>query len=204
MTRSQSTQVFNQGITNSKQDNTNAQTALSGVNSGLQKFQSGLDTYFSSDPYKTGGEFQQDQSNINAARANANSAALRDAFERHGATSGENTTGYASNLRKATQQSTLDEATAQANADAARLGDETRYQQFGVEQQKFPVQAEESVYGTSLGSRDRSLGTAGSAAANNKSFGDTFGQEFGKDLADSTDTLLFGPKGGGGGGGGQG
>lgn len=164
MSRSQQNQVFNTGMANSKQDQGNAQTAFTGAETGINDFNANLAKYNSANPYTKGGEFATDESNINAGRANADASAVRDSLDRHGKTSGENTSGYASNVVSATRQATLDEADAQAKSDAARLGEDVKYRQFGVDASKFPVQAQTALSGQNLNAADSSLGTAESAA----------------------------------------
>ena len=206
MTRNQSTQVFNQGMANSKQDQGNAQTALGGAEQGLSDYNSRLSSYYSNDPYKTGGQFQSDQTMINSARAGANAASLREALNNRAIRSGENTASYAPTLAMAQRIGTIDTATAQAQSDAQRLSDETRYQQYGLEASKFPVTANEGLYSTSLSGANQALNTAGSAAANNRSFGDTFGSALAGQLPGfilgTAQKKIPGLGGGGGGGGG--
>src|SRR6478609_324604 len=144
-----------------KQSQADASTARAGVASGLSDYNTRLTSYLSNDPYKAGGEFAKDQSNINAARANANSAAVRDTLERHGKTSGENTAGYGANAVAATRQATLDEAEAQSKADAQRLDSENKVQQFGVGASTFPVTANQGMYNSAMGTSEQAAKSPG-------------------------------------------
>jgi hypothetical protein len=150
MSRSQQNQVFKTATDNSKQDQSNAQTAFNDAETGLKN-------YYSSDPYQPGGQFAKDASNINAARANANGQAVNDALTRHGKTSGENPAGYASNVVAANRQGTLDEADAQSKSDAQRLDSETKYQQFGIG-------ANTAISGQNLNAANGALSTGQQAA----------------------------------------
>lgn len=162
MSRDQQNQVFSTATANSKQDQGNAQTAFNDAETGLTDYQA-------NDPYQAGGQFSKDQSTINASRANADSAAVGDALTRHGQTSGENTSGYGSNLVSATQKATLDEGTAQAQSDADRLSDETKYQQFGIG-------AQSNISGQNLNASNSALGT-GEQAAKQPGMWDTLFQD---------------------------
>lgn len=150
MSRDQQNQIFSTATANSKQDQGNAQTAFNDAETGLTDYQA-------NDPYQAGGQFSKDQSTINASRANADSAAVGDALTRHGQTSGENTSGYGSNLVSATQKATLDEGTAQAQSDAQRLDDQTKYAQFGIG-------AQSNISGQNLSAADSALNTGQQAA----------------------------------------
>ncbi|HLJ25303.1 MAG TPA: hypothetical protein VKY85_01185 [Candidatus Angelobacter sp.] len=164
MSRGQSNAVFNAGMQNNSTLMGNAGTAFGNVQSGLGKFQSNLDSFMAADPYKAGGEFAQDQSNINAARANSDAAGIRNELQRGGARSGENTANYGNIVSSATRQATLDEGDAQAKADAQRINDETGYQEKGLQLSEFPVTANEGLYGSSVGGATGNLNAAGGAA----------------------------------------
>ncbi len=199
---------------NSKQDQGNAQTAFGGAQAGLSDYENRVNQFIAADPYKAGGDYQQAMNTIIGSRASADSNALGNELALSAQRSGENSANYAPTLAKATRDSTLDAQTAQAQALADRLNKETAYQGTAVDMSKFPVQANEGLYGSSLSGANASLGTAGSAAANNKSFGDTFGQAFAGSLGSGLGGLLTGKgatynsadgfafNGGGGGGGG--
>jgi hypothetical protein len=154
MSRDQQNQLF-------KSSQADAATAKAGVAKGLGDYNDKLNAYMSNDPYKAGGEFQIDQTNINAGRANADSAAVKDTLERHGKTSGENTSSYGSNAVAATRGATLDEAAAQSQSDATRLDSENKVQQFGVGASQFPVQANESMYAGATGTAEKSAQSPG-------------------------------------------
>lgn len=160
MSRDQQNQVFSTATANSKQDQGNAQTAFNDAETGLTDYQA-------NDPYQAGGQFSKDQSTINASRANADSAAVGDALTRHGQTSGENTSGYGSNLVSATQKATLDEGTAQAQSDAQRLDDQTKYAQFGIG-------AQSNISGQNLNASNSALGTGETAAKQPSLWDDVF------------------------------
>jgi hypothetical protein len=164
MTRKQQGQVFDQATKNSKQDQANAQSALGGVHSGLSDYNARLNTYYANDPYKAGGEYQTTENTIAQDRANANASALKDELQLTSERTGENTAGYANTLAAAQRQGTLDAADVEAKANADRLQQETRYQAYGLDASKFPVQTQEGIYGTSTGGANAGLGTAESAA----------------------------------------
>lgn len=199
MTRSQSTDVYNTAKDNSKQDQGNAQTAFQGAEGDIASYKTAMDSFVNNDPYKTGGEFANDQKTIIGSRASADSGALKNELSLTAQRSGENSAGYAPALAKATRDSTLDAQTAQSQADADRLSKETAYSAEGVQMHQFPVQAESGLYSTSLGGSNASLNTAGGAAAANKSFGDVFGQTFASDLADNLSGKNLAKAAGGGG-----
>lgn len=144
-----------------KQNQADAATARGGVAGGLADYNAKLDAYMKADPYKAGGEYATDQSNINAARANADSAAVRDTLERHGKTSGENTSSYGANAVAATRQATLDEAEAQSKSEATRLENENNYQKFGIGASTFPVTTNENMYSTASGNATQNAKSPG-------------------------------------------
>lgn len=164
MSRDQQNQTFKQAQANSQQDQGNAQTAFGGARGALGDFSGRLASYYSSDPFQTGGEFQRDQTTINAGRATANANALSNELNLTAKRSGENTASFAPTLAAAQRQGVMDTADAQAKSDAARLENETRYQQYGLDASKFPVQANDQLYSTSLGGSNSALGAQESAA----------------------------------------
>lgn len=164
MSRSQQEAISKQSAAQGTQLMGNANTALGGVNSGLTDFNSRLNKYYADDPFKRGGEFQTTQNTIAQGRANANASALKSELDLNSLRTGENTAGYANTLASAQRQGTLDAADAEAKANADRLKEETRYQSYGLEASKFPVQTQEGIYSGSVGGSNAALNTAGQNA----------------------------------------
>lgn len=181
MSRGQQNKVVNAGLANSAADQTAAGGALTATNADLGDYTDRLKQFAADNPYKAGGEFAQDQSQIAASAADTDSSALRDSLARSTQTSGENTGGYANNVAEATRQATRDQATTLANADATRIGNKSAYDASTLQASSLPADLQSRLYGTAVGGANSSLGVAG-GAAQTPSFLDTLGQSLAKSL----------------------
>lgn len=162
--RSESKQVVNAGLANSATDQANASKAYTGANSEIGDYKNRLNTFINANPYKAGGEFAQDQSQISAAAADTGASAIQDKLARDAETSGENTGGYANNVAEAQRQATRDQATEMAQADSTRIAGKSAYDKAGLDASALPADLQARLYGTSIGGANGALDTAGGAA----------------------------------------
>lgn len=189
MSRDQQKKVTNAGLANSAADQANAAASFAGTNKALGDYSNRLNEFIAANPYKAGGEFAQDQSQIAASAADTSSNAIRDKLARDAITSGENTGGYANNVAEAQRQATRDQATHMAGADASRIGAKSAYDKAGLDASALPADLQARLYGTSISGANGALGVAGDSAKT-PSFldrlGGSFADAFGKTLATGT------------------
>ncbi|HEV7523013.1 MAG TPA: hypothetical protein VGP89_18065 [Candidatus Angelobacter sp.] len=164
MSRGDSKKVVNAGLANSATDQANASSAFAGTNKAVGDYSNRLNTFINANPYKAGGEFAQDQSQIAASAADTSSSAIKDKLARDAQTSGENTGGYANNVAEAQRQATRDQATHMAGADATRISAKSAYDKAGLDASALPADLQARLYGTSIQGRNGALGTAGDSA----------------------------------------
>jgi hypothetical protein len=164
MSRGDSKKVTNAGLANSAADQANAAASLAAANKNIGDYSNRLNTFINANPYKEGGEFQQDQSQISASAADTGASALRDNLARTAQTSGENTGGYANNAAEAQRQATRDQATQMAESNQARIGAKSAYDKAGLDASALPADLQARLYGTAIGGANGALGTAGEAA----------------------------------------
>jgi hypothetical protein len=184
MSRGDSKKVTNAGLANSATDMASATASLAAANKNIGDYSSRLNTFINANPYKEGGEFQQDQSQIAASAADTSSSAIRDKLARDAITSGENTGGYANNVAESQRQATRDQATHMAGADATRIGAKSAYDKAGLDASALPADLQARLYGTSIGGANGALGVAGDSAKT-PSFMDRLGGSFADALGKS-------------------
>lgn len=185
--RSTSKKIANQGIANSEQDQTNAQSALTQTNKALGDYSSNLSKFmqFGRDTYGENGEFMKDQNTLANTTAAAGSNAIKGNLALNAMRTGANTAGYADTVAESQRSADRDLTTQLAGADASRLQNLTNINQFGVTASALPAEVQSQLYGSSLSASNGALGVAANASGNQKSFGDVFGQTFASDLADN-------------------
>jgi hypothetical protein len=189
MSRDQSKKVTNAGLANSAADQANAAASFAATNKDIGDYSNRLHEFINANPYKEGGEFAQDQSQISASAADTGASAIRDKLARDAITSGENTGGYANNVAEAQRQATRDQATQMAGADATRIGAKSAYDKAGLDASALPADLRARLYSTSISGANGALGVAGDASKT-PSFldrlGGSFADAFGKTLATGT------------------
>jgi hypothetical protein len=193
MSRGDSKKVTNAGLANSAADQAAASASLAAANKNIGDYSNRLNTFINANPYKEGGEFQQDQSQISASAADTGSSAIRDKLARDAITSGENTGGYANNVAEAQRQATRDQATQMAESNQARIGAKSAYDKAGLDASALPADLQARLYGTALGGANGALGVAGDSAKT-PSFLDTLGDSFANNLGKAA---VYGAGGGG-------
>jgi hypothetical protein len=177
MSRGDSKKVTNAGLANSAADQANAAASFAGTNKAIGDYSNRLNEFIGANPYKAGGEFAQDQSQIAASAADTSSSAIRDKLARDAITSGENTGGYANNVAEAQRQATRDQATHMAGADATRIGAKSAYDKAGLDASALPADLQARLYVTSISGANGALGVAGDASKT-PSFLDRLGGSF--------------------------
>jgi hypothetical protein len=181
VSRSQSTGVYNTASGNSSQDQSNAQSAYGSTQGDINNYQNQLSKFVSSNPYQSGGEYDQTINTglANTSQAGANSLAgnLQSQALRTGQNSAADAATAATYARNNQQQLSSDEA----NAQQTRIGDEAQYNEAGLQAATEPISAESSLYGTSSGAANTAENTA-AGAAQTPSFWDEMGNGFASGL----------------------
>jgi hypothetical protein len=184
MSRGQQASIVKTGEANSAADQAAAGTALAGTNKAIGDYTDRLNQFAAANPYKAGGEFANDQSQIAASAADTGSSALNDRLARTAQTSGENTGGYANNVAEAQRQATRDQADTMAKADASRIGSKSAYDATTLQASALPADLQSRLYGTAIQGANGALSVAG-GAAQTPSFLDTLGSSFASQLGKS-------------------
>lgn len=173
--RSTSGKIANQGIANSGQDQTNAQSALTSTNDSLKDYSSNLNNFlaFGRNTYGQNGEFARDQNTIANTTASAGTKSIAGNLALNAGRTGANTAGYAGTLASSTRDADQALTSQLAGADATRLQNLTNINQYGVSASALPAEVQAGLYGTSVGGANAALSGAGSASAAAPSFADT-------------------------------
>lgn len=185
MSRGDSKKVTNAGLANSATDMAHGAAAFTGATKAIGDYTDRLNEFRAANPYKEGGEFAQDQSQIAASAADTSSSAIKDKLARDAITSGENTGGYANNVAEAQRAATRDQAVHMAGADATRIGAKSAYDKAGLDASALPADLQARLYGTSISGANGALGVAGDSAkvpSFMDRLGDGFADAFGKRL----------------------
>src|SRR5215472_311088 len=151
MGRSESKQVTQQSLDTSKNFQNQANQSFAATQGAIGDYQNRLNNFLARNPYTPGGEFQRNQTLINASTADAGNAAMKNTLDLAAQRSGENTAGFANNVAEAQRQTSRDLADQMAKADQARIDKETGIQQFGVQASALPADMQARLYGTGAG-----------------------------------------------------
>lgn len=172
--RKTSSQIAQQGIANSAQNQTNAQNSLGSANTALKNYSSNLDNFmkFGRDTYGQGGEFAADQNAISSGAAAAGTKSIAGDLALNKLRTGQNSASYAPTLASARGNAEQNLTQNLAGADATRLQNLTNINQQGVQMSALPAQIQAQLYGTSLGGANSALGTGEQASAASPSFTD--------------------------------
>ena len=185
MGRSESKQVTQQSLDTSRNFQNQANQSFAATQGAIGDYQNRLNNFLARNPYTPGGEFQRNQTLINASTADAGNAAMKNTLDLAAQRSGENTAGFANNVAEAQRQTSRDVADQMAKADQARIDKETGIQQFGVQASALPADMQAKLYGTGAGESVGALNPAASAARTPgfwDEFGDAFASSLGKGL----------------------
>jgi hypothetical protein len=174
--RSQSTQVANQGMQQSSQDQANAQAALGATNTALGQYNNQLKGFlrFGRQTYGANGEFMRDSNTLANTTAAAGANNLKGNLALNAMRTGENTSNYAGTVAESQRQSSKDLTNQLATADQNRLSQLTAVNQYGVQASALPAQVQAGLYGTSTSGSAEQLNPAASAAKT-PGFFDEFG-----------------------------
>jgi hypothetical protein len=164
MSRGQSTQAFNTASNENAADFGNAQSAFGSSEDAIGNYNNQLARFVSSNPYTSGGEFDQaintGLSNVSDAGANS----LRGALQSQALRTGQNSAADAATAEAGAQQNTRNLSAALANAQQQRISDEAGYNQAALGATAVPVSAYQSLYGSSQNAADSALGNETQAA----------------------------------------
>jgi hypothetical protein len=175
MGRTESKNVANQGMAQSKQDQANAQTSLTSTNTAVGDYSKNLNNFmkFGRQTYGANGEYMRDQNTLATTTAAAGANNLKSNLALNAMRTGENTGNYADTVAESQRQSSRDLTNQLATADANRLQQLTAINQYGVQASQFPATVQAGLYGTSVGGAGSQL-SAASGAAKTPGFWDTF------------------------------
>lgn len=175
MGRSESSKTNAQSLANSKQDQANAQSALSSTNRNLGQYNEQLQRAIAlgRGAYAPGGDYMQANNAINTAKAGAAANKLQGDMATHAMQTGENTAGYAPALAEEERAGQRDTAEAMAQAEADRIQKQLSNEYFGVGAAGLPAQVQAGLYGTSISGATGQMGAA-AESARTPGFWDTF------------------------------
>ena len=175
MGRTESTEVANQGMAQSSEDQANAQQALSSTQSSVNNYSNQLNNFlrFGRQTYGANGEYMRDQNTLATGTAKAGSDQIAGNLALNAMRTGENTSGYAGTIAASRNQAEQNLTQQLAGADANRLQQLTAVNQYGVQASALPAEINSSLYGTSTGGSGNQLSSAANAAKT-PGFWDTF------------------------------
>ncbi len=162
MSKSDQKRIGQQAETNSKQDQVNAGTAFSGVQSGVNDLKSGIGNYqnWLDSTYGPEGSFLKDSSVMANDVSQASQKGFEDTVARDAQRTGFNVANAPAVEAEAARAGARDLTSFNAKQRLTADDSLNRGKEFAVgEQAKIPA-AWESAYGQSLGGSDNSLNTA--------------------------------------------
>lgn len=162
--RAQSKAVANQGMAQSAQNQQQGSESFSAGMSGVQDLQNQAQQFRRQNPYRIGGQFQRDQSQINADTSSAGTNSLNDAMKLNAVRTGQNEASYAPALAEAQRSASRDLATSEAKADQQRIASDVAYRQAAVGMSGLAPDLASRLYGTATGGASSNLNPAASAA----------------------------------------
>lgn len=184
MSRGDQHTIFKTGLGDSQGDQANATQSRNDTEGAIKSYEDQLGDYISSDPYRAGGEYDRTIGTGLASSADAGAKATAAQIQDQTLRTGENSTAGLGTIAENNRQSQRDLAAQQAQMEQTRIGDESARQGQELAAKVTPIQAQAGLYGTSIGARDNSLGTAG-GAAKQPGFWDTLGDSFATALGGS-------------------
>jgi hypothetical protein len=164
MSRGQSTQAFNTASGENATDFGNAQSAFGSTEDAIGNYDSQLARFVSANPYTKGGEFDQ---TINTGLSNvsdAGSNSLRSTLQSQALRTGQNSAADAATAEAGAQQNTRNLSAALAGAQQQRIASEAGYNQAALGASGLPINAYQSLYGSSQNAADSTLGDETQAA----------------------------------------
>jgi hypothetical protein len=177
LSRSDSKKVVNQGLSQSKQDQANAQSAFGGTTGAIGDYKTALTGFMAGDPYKAGGEYDVAQRAVGNNVAAAGQNAVTEDINNSVARTGENRANAPAVIAESPRNNQRSLANFLANTNADRIGKETAYQTTGLEASSRIPSMYSGLYGPSISGASSNLGVAG-GSAKVPSFWDEFGQSF--------------------------
>lgn len=178
MGRAEAKATNRQALATSKDYNQQADQSFGADNAAITNYQKSVSDFAAANPYGIGGQFQQDQSRINADTSNAGTNSLNDAMRLNAQRTGQNDASYAPALAEAQRKAARDQATSEATADQKRIQQDAIYRQQATQFASMTPDMYARLYGTSVGGSTGALGPAATTAVGSKGFGQTFGDAF--------------------------
>lgn len=181
MSRAQESSIDTTATKNSGTDQSNAAASYGNTENAIGDYTKNLAQFTSGNPYTKGGEYDQ---TINTGLANASDAganSLAGSLQSQALRTGQNSAASLATAKSGAQQNTRDLSSSLASADQARIGSEAGYNQTALGASSVPINAQSSLYGTSLSGGNSALNTAADAAKT-PGFWDEVGNSFAGDL----------------------
>lgn len=182
MSRGQETSVYNTANKNSGQDQSNGQSSYGATQDDINNYRQQLSDFMSSNPYKSGGEYDKTINTGLAATSQAGANSLAGNLQSQSLRTGQNSAADAATAAEYARQNQRQLSADQANAEQQRIGSEASYNQAGLQAAQEPISAESGLYSSSTGAANQSLNTA-EGAAQTPSFWDQVGSGFSNALA---------------------
>jgi len=181
MSRGQSTQAFNTASNENATDFGNAQSAFGSTEDAIGNYNNQLAKFVSGNPYTPGGDYDQTintgLTNVSDAGANSLAGALQSQARR----TGQNSAADAATAAAGAQQNTRDLSGDLAAAQQKRIAGVAGYNQAALGASALPINANQSLYGTSSNAADNLLGDE-TNAAKTPSFWDEVGGSLASNL----------------------
>jgi hypothetical protein len=177
MSRGQESDVIKTASDQNKTNFANAQNSYTAAQSDIGNFQKQLGDYAAANPFTKGGEFENTEGGIYSNVADSEAGAAGRQVQSQAMRTGQNLAGANATAEEIARQSTRDLSAEEAQMEQQRIAGDVGYRTTALDEGKFPVQAEESLYGTSTGAAGQDLGIQ-AGAAKTPGFWDTFGDSF--------------------------
>jgi hypothetical protein len=181
MSRGQSTQAFNTASNENATDFGNAQTTFGTTQNAIDNYNNQLAKFVSGNPYSSGGEYDQ---TINTGLANTSDAganSLAGALQSQALRTGQNSAADAATAAAASEKNTRNLASQLASAQQQRISNEAGYNQAALGASAVPINANQSLYGSSLNAGNSALGDE-IQSAKTPGFWDEVGNSFAGNL----------------------
>lgn len=181
MSRAQESAVDTTATKNSGTDQSNAAASYGNTENAIGDYTKNLAQFTSGNPYTKGGEYDQTINTGLSNVADAGSNSLKGALQSQAQRTGMNSAADAATAASGAQANTRDLSSALASAQQARIGSEAGYNTTALGASSVPINAQSSLYGTSLSGGNSALNTA-AGVSQTPGFWDEVGNSFAKNL----------------------
>ncbi len=166
MGRSETKQANADAAAAQKESAAQAREALTNTEAGVSRYNQLLDQELASDPYKTGGQYEQTFNTQFAANSAGGQDSLEDYYRNLASRTGTVATPQmVSAAEEASRAGRRDQALNEAKMEENRFDKENQLQEWGVNASGLPADVYSRIYGTATGGRDAALGTEAQTAS---------------------------------------